>query len=147
MSPSENAIDEHVDGEADTVFAYDRKIPEGAAYWASGGFESQDATEAGWEEAAGAVQSGQSSVHTFETTGTHEYYCAPHEATWSGQSSSNNSHTATRPSSLVSFPAREHACTAECDENEIANEAAGEEDDWDDERPEDVDEVRERAEL
>lgn len=70
----------HVGGEAHTVFAYGDQIPGDATYWASGGFESQQAAEAGWEEAEGAVQSGQSYVHTFETAGEHAYYCAPHEA-------------------------------------------------------------------
>ena len=32
------------------------------------------------ENGEGAVQSGHSYVRTFETTGTHEYYCIPHEA-------------------------------------------------------------------
>ena len=67
-------------GEAHSVTAYEDKIPEGASYWASGGFESQSAAETGWDEGKGAVQSGHSYVHTFETTGTHEYFCIPHEA-------------------------------------------------------------------
>ncbi|WP_435365473.1 DUF5059 domain-containing protein [Haloarchaeobius sp. DYHT-AS-18] len=70
----------HVAGEAHSVTAKGDAIPEGASFWASGGFESQDAAETGWEEGKGAVQSGQSYVHTFETTGTHEYYCIPHAA-------------------------------------------------------------------
>jgi plastocyanin len=67
-------------GEPHTVFAYEDGIPEGAEYWASGGFDSQPAAEKGWSNGTGAIQSGQSYVRTFETTGTHEYYCAPHEA-------------------------------------------------------------------
>ena len=67
-------------GEAHSVTAYEETIPEGADYWASGGFDSQSAAETGWENGKGAVQSGQSYVHTFETAGTHEYYCIPHEA-------------------------------------------------------------------
>jgi plastocyanin len=71
---------EHAAGEAHNVVAYEGEIPEGAEYWASGGFDSQEAAEAGWEDGKGAVQSGQSYVHTFETPGTHGYYCVPHEA-------------------------------------------------------------------
>nr|WP_309221830.1 plastocyanin/azurin family copper-binding protein [Halorussus sp. MSC15.2] len=70
----------HAAGEPHSVTAYGDKIPEGADYWASGDFDSQKAAETGWENGKGAVQSGQSFVHTFETTGTHEYYCVPHEA-------------------------------------------------------------------
>ncbi|AUV80294.1 DUF5059 domain-containing protein [Salinigranum rubrum] len=80
VSVGDTVAFEHVGGEPHTVFAYEDEIPEGAAYWASGGFESQEAAEAGWEEGAGAIQAGESYVHTFETPGTHGYYCAPHEA-------------------------------------------------------------------
>lgn len=69
----------HRAGEAHNVVAYEDAIPEGAGYWASGGFESQSAAETGWESGDGAVQSGQSYTHTFEAAGTHEYYCVPHE--------------------------------------------------------------------
>jgi plastocyanin len=67
-------------GDAHNVVAYDDGIPEDADYWASGGFDSEEAARTGWENGQGAVQSGQSYVHTFETTGTHEYFCVPHEA-------------------------------------------------------------------
>ena len=60
-------------GEAHSVSAYQDGIPEDAEYWASGGFESEEAARTGWENGQGAVQSGQSYVHTFEATGTHEY--------------------------------------------------------------------------
>jgi plastocyanin len=70
----------HAAGEAHTVFAYEDGIPEGAEYWASGGFGSESAAREGWANGEGAVQSGQSYVHTFETAGEHEYFCAPHEA-------------------------------------------------------------------
>ncbi|MFA1609860.1 DUF5059 domain-containing protein [Halobellus rubicundus] len=70
----------HSAGEPHSVTAYEEDLPDGATYWASGGFESQSAAESGWEEGRGAVQSGQSYVRTFETTGSHEYYCIPHEA-------------------------------------------------------------------
>ncbi|WP_049936097.1 DUF5059 domain-containing protein [Haloplanus natans] len=70
----------HAGGEAHSVSAYGDGIPDGATYWASGGFESEEAARAGWENGKGAVQSGQSYVHTFETAGEHAYFCIPHEA-------------------------------------------------------------------
>ena len=70
----------HVAGEPHNVVAYEDGIPEDAEYWASGGFGSEEAAREGWKESKGAVRSGQSYVHTFETTGTHEYLCVPHEA-------------------------------------------------------------------
>ena len=81
ISQGDTVAFEYAGGEPHCVFAYEDEIPEDAEYWASGGFESQEAAETGWnEEKGGAVQSGQSYVHTFETTGTHGYYCLPHEA-------------------------------------------------------------------
>mgnify|MGYP000283052366 CR=1 FL=1 len=71
---------EHVGGEAHSVTAVEADLPEGATYWASGGFESESAAREGWENGEGAVQSGQSYVHTFETAGEHAYVCVPHEA-------------------------------------------------------------------
>lgn len=70
----------HVGGEAHTVTAREESLPEGASYWASGGFDSEKKAVSGWDAGKGAVQSGQSYVHTFETKGTFEYYCIPHEA-------------------------------------------------------------------
>ncbi len=70
----------HAGGEPHSVTAYADGVPDGAEYWASGGFDSEEAAVSGWEDGEGAVRSGQSFVHTFEATGTHEYYCVPHEA-------------------------------------------------------------------
>ncbi|MDS0220632.1 DUF5059 domain-containing protein [Haloarcula sp. S1AR25-5A] len=71
---------EHVGGEPHSVTAVEDEIPSEATYWASGGFESESAAREGWENGEGAVQSGQSYVHTFETAGEHGYVCIPHEA-------------------------------------------------------------------
>ncbi|WP_251343119.1 DUF5059 domain-containing protein [Haloplanus halophilus] len=69
----------HAGGEPHSVTAYEGEVPEGATYWASGGFDSEDAARSGWEEGQGYVASGQSYVHTFETAGEHAYFCIPHE--------------------------------------------------------------------
>ncbi|WP_226479054.1 DUF5059 domain-containing protein [Natrinema amylolyticum] len=70
----------HAAGEPHSVSAYEDRIPDAADYWASGGFDGEDAAREGWENGEGAVQSGESYVRTFETTGEHEYVCIPHEA-------------------------------------------------------------------
>ncbi|SDZ75075.1 Plastocyanin [Haloplanus vescus] len=70
----------HAGGEPHSVTALGDGIPDGASYWASGGFESEEAARTGWENGKGAVASGQSYVHTFETAGEHAYVCIPHEA-------------------------------------------------------------------
>jgi len=69
----------HRAGEPHSVTAREDGIPGDADYWASGGFDSESAANEGWENGQGAVQSGQSYVHTFQTAGEHAYYCIPHE--------------------------------------------------------------------
>ncbi len=61
-----------------TVTAYEDKIPEDAEFFASGGFDSQQAAEDGYPD-EGNIPEGESYEHTFETTGRYEYYCIPHE--------------------------------------------------------------------
>ncbi|WP_323674223.1 DUF5059 domain-containing protein [Halorubellus sp. PRR65] len=80
VSKGDKVAFEHVAGEAHSVTAKADGIPSDADYWASGGFDSQEAAETGWENGKGAVASGSTFVHTFETVGTHEYYCIPHAA-------------------------------------------------------------------
>jgi plastocyanin len=71
---------ENVGNIGHTVTAYEDNIPDGATYFASGGFDSQQAAVDGYSnEQAGNVPGGESYEHTFETTGTYEYYCIPHE--------------------------------------------------------------------
>jgi len=64
-----------------TVTAYEDGLPEGTAYWASGGFESEAAAREGFWEAGGegTVRSGETWSYTFETPGTYTYFCVPHE--------------------------------------------------------------------
>ncbi|WP_440989345.1 DUF5059 domain-containing protein [Haloarchaeobius baliensis] len=80
VSPGDTVAWTHAGGEAHSVTASEDELPEGAGYWASGGFDSESAAREGWENGQGAVQSGQSYVHTFETAGEHRYVCIPHEA-------------------------------------------------------------------
>ena len=69
---------ENVGAIGHTVTAYEDEIPDDAAYFASGGFDSQEAAADGYPE-EGNITEGGSYEHTFETTGTYEYYCIPHE--------------------------------------------------------------------
>jgi plastocyanin len=61
-----------------TVTAYEDEIPDGATYFASGGFDSQDAAVEGYPD-EGNIEGEGTYEHTFETKGTYEYYCIPHE--------------------------------------------------------------------
>ncbi|WP_310902110.1 plastocyanin/azurin family copper-binding protein [Haloarcula onubensis] len=61
-----------------TVTAYNDEIPSDAAYFASGGFESE--TAARNDISGGLIASGDTYEHTFELSGTYEYVCIPHES-------------------------------------------------------------------
>lgn len=61
-----------------TVTAYEDEIPADAEYFASGGFTSEEAARDGYPE-EGNVPEGATYEHTFETAGTYEYFCIPHE--------------------------------------------------------------------
>lgn len=61
-----------------SVTAYEGELPEGATYFASGGFDSEaDARDA---YRTGAVEQGETFSHTFETAGEFPYFCIPHES-------------------------------------------------------------------
>ena len=61
-----------------SVTAFPDGIPEGASYFASGGFDSRDAARAGWRNNEGVVAPGETYEHVFEVPGTYDYYCIPH---------------------------------------------------------------------
>ncbi|AUV82498.1 copper-binding protein [Salinigranum rubrum] len=66
-----------------SVTAYEDGIPEGAEYFASGEFDTEQAARDAYvpgDTDAGDVPSGESYEHTFDTAGTYEYFCIPHES-------------------------------------------------------------------
>lgn len=68
---------------AHSVTAYENKIPSDATYFASGGYDSEQAARDGYsadDPDSGSIPGGESYKHTFETTGTFPYFCIPHEA-------------------------------------------------------------------
>lgn len=77
--PGQRVIWENVGAAEHTVTAYEDRIPDDAAYFASGGFGSEPAARDAYP-ADGGIPSGESFEHVFETTGTFEYFCIPHEA-------------------------------------------------------------------
>lgn len=67
-----------------TVTAYENGVPEGAEYFASGGFDGEGVARDAWTSRSGergAVASGETYEHTFEVAGTYSYFCIPHEPT------------------------------------------------------------------
>lgn len=65
--------------EGDTVdFCDGRGIPADAAYFASGGYDSEAAAFEAWP-GGGGIPAGETYSHTFEVPGEYPYYCIPHE--------------------------------------------------------------------
>lgn len=69
---------ENVGTVAHTVTAAADGIPDGADYFASGDFETEQAARR--NVTAGLIEAGGTFDHTFEQPGTYEYYCVPHES-------------------------------------------------------------------
>lgn len=76
----ETVVWENNGSRAHTVTAYDDRIPEGATYFASGGYETQDEAWDAWHShEGGSLYSGERYEHTFDVAGRHDYFCVPHE--------------------------------------------------------------------
>ena len=65
-------------GDAHTVTAYEDALPNGASYFASGGFLSEDAARD--DIAGGLLSSGESFEAKFDDPGSYRYFCIPHGA-------------------------------------------------------------------
>lgn len=60
-----------------TVTAYESELPAGAAFFASGGFETERAARN--DVRGGLIRAGEAFEHTFEIPGSYAYFCIPHE--------------------------------------------------------------------
>ena len=65
-----------------TVTAYDDEIPDPDAYFASGGFDSEEEARANAQ--AGALAGGDTYEHAFDVPGEYRYFCIPHESLQQG---------------------------------------------------------------
>lgn len=71
---------ENTSSRGHTVTAYESALPAGAEFFASGGYGSEAAAREAWRsEIGGRLTTGDTFRHTFETPGTYEYFCIPHE--------------------------------------------------------------------
>lgn len=76
----EPVIWENDGSRAHTVTAYDRGVPDGAAFFASGGFADESTARAAWtREEGGIIHPGERYEHRFEVAGRYYYFCVPHE--------------------------------------------------------------------
>jgi len=64
---------------AHSITAYGDGLPDGAEYFATGGYDSEAAAREAWDGRNGVIETGERYVHTFEVPGTHSYFCIPHE--------------------------------------------------------------------
>lgn len=83
IAPGDTVVWENVGTIGHSVTAYEDGIPEDATYYASGGFETEQAAREAYtagEPESGDILGGESYEHTFETEGTFEYFCIPHES-------------------------------------------------------------------
>ncbi len=66
---------------AHTVTAYEQGSPDGASFFASGGYESESAARDAWYAGeGGAIAPGEAFRYTFSRPGRYEYFCVPHES-------------------------------------------------------------------
>lgn len=78
IAPGDTVIWENVGDVGHSVTAYEDEIPEAAEFFASGGFDAEQPAREGYPD-QGDIPGGETYEHTFETEGTYEYFCIPHE--------------------------------------------------------------------
>jgi plastocyanin len=62
-----------------TVTAYQGAYPDGAEFFATGGYDSQSEARRAWEsENAGLLNQGEVFEHEFSIPGRYGYFCIPH---------------------------------------------------------------------
>jgi len=80
VSVGESVVWRNTNSRSHTITAYERQLPEGADYFASGGYDSERAArDAFWNSFGGVLTTGQEFEHTFTVAGQYDYFCVPHE--------------------------------------------------------------------
>lgn len=82
VEPGTEVVWENTSSRGHTITAYENAIPDGATFFATGGFESEEAARDAWNTLGedGIVGPGERFSHTFEVPGRHDYFCIPHES-------------------------------------------------------------------
>jgi plastocyanin len=78
IAPGDTVTWVNVGSMGHSVTAYEEEIPEGAAYFASGDFESEEAARGGYPE--GDIPAGDEYSYQFDVEGEYRYFCIPHES-------------------------------------------------------------------
>ncbi|GAB7008155.1 cupredoxin domain-containing protein [Halorubrum trueperi] len=77
ISVGDTVVWENTSSRTHTVTA--RRLPDGAAYFASGGYDDYDAARVAWQsDFGGALENGDRFSQTFTVPGEHYYVCIPH---------------------------------------------------------------------
>ncbi|WP_224269555.1 cupredoxin domain-containing protein [Haloprofundus salinisoli] len=79
VSVGEEVVWQNTSTRDHTVTAYENSIPAEADYFASGGYEDEQAARDAWRNRDSAINNGETFAHTFEVPGRYEYVCLPHE--------------------------------------------------------------------
>lgn len=80
ISAGETLVWKNTGSRAHTVTAYEARIPDAAAYFASGGFDDEIAAREGYASGfKGTIQSSDTFEHRFAVPGEYHYFCIPHE--------------------------------------------------------------------
>lgn len=80
ISAGETVVWKNTNSRIHTVTAYEDSLPDGAAYFATGDFDSEQAARKGYSNGLkGGIDSNELYEHTFDIPGTYAYFCIPHE--------------------------------------------------------------------
>ena len=80
ISSGETVVWRNTGNRKHTVTTYEDQIPDEADFFASGGFDSEEAAREGWMGGfEGSIDAGQTFEVTFEIPGEYHYFCIPHE--------------------------------------------------------------------
>ncbi|QZX99071.1 plastocyanin/azurin family copper-binding protein [Halobaculum rubrum] len=83
VTPGTTVVWENVGNIGHSVTAYEEDLPADAEFFASGGFETEDAARSAYSAGdpdSGDIAGGETYEYTFETEGTYPYFCIPHES-------------------------------------------------------------------
>jgi len=78
VDPGTTVTWENVGSIEHSVTAYEDEIPDEAEYFASGDFDSESSARDAYPD--GSIGGDGTYEHTFETTGTYDYFCIPHKS-------------------------------------------------------------------
>jgi len=80
VAPGETVVWENTSTRSHTVTAYEGAIPDGASFFASGGYGGEAAAREAWDgEFGGELVNGDRFSRAFEVPGRYDYFCIPHE--------------------------------------------------------------------